>query len=157
MVDGELEPDEQKPAGFGGARAMLRELLGGAEIGFSLYELSPGTRLWPYHYELNREEWLLVVAGEPTLREPAGERRLRAGDVVCFPIGPEGAHALRNETERPARVAVFGTYPADAYVAVQVDSDKVLVQGADGRRILRGSPSLDYWDGEGGDEGGGGA
>jgi uncharacterized cupin superfamily protein len=32
-----------------------------------------------------------VIAGEPTLRQPDGERALQPGDVVCFPWGPEGA------------------------------------------------------------------
>jgi len=30
----------------------------------SAYELPPGEAAWAYHYELQREEWLLVVSGE---------------------------------------------------------------------------------------------
>jgi uncharacterized cupin superfamily protein len=148
LFDDELPAREDAQPGFGGGRAMLRPLLGGSSVGVSVYELPPGERLWPYHYELNREEWLLVVAGEPTLREPGGERRLRAGDVVCFPVGPEGSHALRNEAGEPVRVVVLAEYSQGAYTTVQPDSDKILVRSVEGRRIIRGSPQLDYWDGE---------
>ena len=47
----------------------------------------------PYHFHWGDEEWLIVVAGTPTLRTPEGETALAAGDVVCFPGG------------RPARTA----------------------------------------------------
>lgn len=58
--------------------------------GLSVYELPPGEAAWAYHYELNREEWLIVVSGEVVLRSPTGERTLPAGDVVCFPPGESG-------------------------------------------------------------------
>jgi uncharacterized cupin superfamily protein len=38
-----------------------------------LYELQPGERSFPYHYEYGCEEWLLVVSGRPTLRTPDGK------------------------------------------------------------------------------------
>jgi uncharacterized cupin superfamily protein len=48
----------------------------------------------PYHYVHGREQWLLVLAGTPTLRHPQGEDRLEAGDLVYLPDGPAGAHQL---------------------------------------------------------------
>ena len=47
----------------------------------------------PYHYEHGEEEWLLVLAGTPSLRTPAGVERLAPWDLVCFPPAPAGAHA----------------------------------------------------------------
>jgi len=38
--------------------------------------------------------WLLVVAGAPQVRTPAGERVLRPGDILCLSVGPGGAHTL---------------------------------------------------------------
>ena len=64
------------------------------QIGASLYELPDGERTYPYHFHNAMEEWLVVLDGTPTLREPDGERVLRRGDVVCFPTGPEGAHQV---------------------------------------------------------------
>src|SRR5262249_30108472 len=88
----EPEAGEEAPAGhrFGG-RSLTGEA-GASLTGLSVYEVEPGNAVWPYHFELVEEEWLIVVAGEVTLRTPDGERRLRAGEVACFPAGPTGAH-----------------------------------------------------------------
>jgi len=37
-------------------------------LGASLYQLAPGQRTFPYHYEVGKDELLLVVEGTPTLR-----------------------------------------------------------------------------------------
>ena len=49
--------------------------------------MPPGEKLWPYHWELGCEEFLVVVSGTPTVRTPEGERELAPGDVVHFPEG----------------------------------------------------------------------
>ena len=41
-----------------------------------------------------------MLSGSPTLRGPDGERVLRAGDVVCFPVGPDGAHQVTRARAR---------------------------------------------------------
>src|ERR671932_414069 len=50
--------------------------LGASLLGGTLYELPPGEKTWPYHYEQGCEEWLRFVPG----RSPPGaavERRAR--------------------------------------------------------------------------------
>lgn len=111
-------------------------------LGCSVYDLPPGERAWPYHYHLGDEEWLIVVAGRPTLRTPEGERELRPGDVAAFPEGEAGAHALANETDENARVAIFSTLRRGS--VAYPDSAKV---GAGGR-YFRVADAVDYWDGE---------
>jgi uncharacterized cupin superfamily protein len=118
-------------------------------FGASVYELPEGEWSFPYHYHHGVEEWLYVVAGTPTLREPAGERELSPGDVVCFPSGPEGAHAVRG----PGRLVMFsGVASAGvASVAVYPDSDKVGVRppgGGPDRLNFRRADAVDYWEGE---------
>jgi uncharacterized cupin superfamily protein len=79
----------------------------GPLLGASLYELGPGNSV-AYHFHHGSEELLIVLRGRPTLRGPAGERRLGEGEVVHFPLGPEGAHGLRNETDELVRYIVAG-------------------------------------------------
>src|SRR5689334_2019839 len=74
--------------------AQVGRAVGSEEIGACLYELGDGQRTHPYHFHEAMEEWLIVVAGSPAVRTPAGERVLREGDVLCFPAGPEGAHEV---------------------------------------------------------------
>ena len=108
IFDGALD-DERDLPGWSWRRAIVGEKLGAQKLGASLYELEPGEKTFPYHYEYGAEEWLLVVAGEPTLRTPDGEQVLRPGDTVCFPEGPGGAHQVRNDTDVPIRVLIFST------------------------------------------------
>jgi uncharacterized cupin superfamily protein len=50
-------------------------LLGGSErTAAYLYDMPPGNAMCPYHYEYV-EEWMLVVAGEASVRTPEGEAR----------------------------------------------------------------------------------
>jgi uncharacterized cupin superfamily protein len=144
LFKGETKPVET-PDGWHSARVHLGA---GDLIGMSVYDLAPGERTWPYHFELAEEEWVLVVAGEPTLRDPEGEQRLRPGDVVCFPPGPDGAHQLRNDTDAPVRVAMFSDVSATADACVYPDSGKVKVGGAGWVRRMRLGDEVDYWEGE---------
>jgi uncharacterized cupin superfamily protein len=97
------EWDEGEDWSGGGARA--KRLPRGDRLGATVYELGPGN-FTPYHFHHAWEELLIVLEGEPTLRTPEGERQLSRGDAVFFPLGPEGAHALRNETEDTVRVLI---------------------------------------------------
>jgi len=63
-------------------------------------DVQPGAESAPYRFVYGREEWLLVLAGNPTLRHPDGDDRLEEGDLVCFPEGPGGAHHLRKAPRR---------------------------------------------------------
>jgi uncharacterized cupin superfamily protein len=77
-------------------------------LGATVYELDPGDFV-VYHFHHAWEELLVVLRGEPTLRTPDGERRLAEGDSVYFPLGPDGAHGLKNETDSPVRILMAST------------------------------------------------
>jgi uncharacterized cupin superfamily protein len=105
--------------------------------------------LSPYHYEYGNEEWLVVVSGRPTLRTPSGEHGLTPGDVVCFPEGPNGAHAVSNAADETVRVLMLSTKRKPA-AFVYPDSGKIAFvtgAGADGGIFLI-ADAVDYWDGE---------
>ncbi len=127
--------------------------LGAERIGASLYELAPGQRTFPYHFHYAQEELLIVLGGEPTLRDPSGERRLAQGDCVLFKRGPDGAHLLRNETDEPCRLLILSSH-ADVEVAVYPDSGKVGAFARDAgsgepfRLLVREESAVDYFDGE---------
>ena len=148
LLDGELSDREEKP-GYAHRRARVGLMLGAELLGATVYETPPGEKLWPYHWELGCEEFLVVVAGTPTLRTPEGERTLAPGDLVAFPEGEAGAHQLRNDSEAPFRVLI-GSTKSGVYVAGYPDSRKLLVDAPTHgmRAMLRDAPELDYWDGE---------
>ena len=148
LLDGEL-PQALDRSGYAHRRARAFRELGSELLGGTLYETPPGEKLWPYHWELGCEEWLIVVAGTPTLRTPDGERELRPGDLVHFPQGLPGAHQLLNRSAAPFRVLICSTKP-DLAVAGYPDSRKLYVTAPvfDVDRVVR-DETLDYWDDEG--------
>jgi uncharacterized cupin superfamily protein len=138
ILDVELnEPLDE--AGFRHVAASVGGRLGARRIGASVYQPEKGLPIWPYHYHHGIEEWLYVIAGAPVLREPAGERTLAPGDVVCFPSGPLGAHTMRG----PGRFMIFATGQHDEpWMSVYPDSDKV--SGPEGI-LLRGKSGCWFW------------
>ena len=127
-----------------------RKRVAGDQIGASLYELRPGQRTFPYHYELGNDELLVVVSGRPTLRDPGGEHELGPGDCILFPSGPEGAHQLVNTSDEPARVLFVSGF-ALPRAAVQPDSGKLMIRwgpGWDESLWFRREDAADYWEGE---------
>ena len=147
----EVEPAyrEGAPGPYARGAAQIGPLVGGVLLGASVYELPPGVSVCPYHYEYGREEWLLVLAGRPTLRTPVGERELGPGDTVCFPEGPAGAHKVTNHGAEKARVMIVSTKQMPV-VFVYPDSEKVGVGVAnpDDYVMVRRSSHVDYFDGE---------
>ena len=123
LLDGALDGEEEQP-GYRNRRTQVGAALGAELLGATLYETPPGEKLWPYHWELGCEEFVVVVSGTPTLRTPEGERVLEPGDLVAFPEGEAGAHQLRNDSDEPFRVLI-GSTKSGVYVAGYPDSGKL--------------------------------
>jgi len=139
---------DDEPAGYEHAYLKLAPLIGGATMNGGYYELPPGQANCPYHYESD-EEWLLVLEGRLTVRHPGGEDELEAGDLVCFPGGPDGAHKLTNSGDGTVRMLIVSTNNLPA-VAVYPDSDKIGVfpGNDDDTKLFRRGDAVDYMDGE---------
>ena len=109
MSDSNIWTDEWDPgedwSGGGGASKRLPR---GPNLGASVYELGPGNFV-VYHFHHASEELLVVLRGRPTLRTPEGTRQLDEGEAVHFPTGPDGAHAVTNETDEPVRFLMAST------------------------------------------------
>jgi uncharacterized cupin superfamily protein len=142
--------DDDDPAGFRSGMARYGKDLGAQSTGTSVYELPPGQALCPYHYEYAEEEWLLVLEGRPTMRDPEGTHQLEPWDLVFFTTGPEGAHRVQNDGEDTVRVLMYSNliYPA---ATVYPDSDKIAVWtgNRDDDVIVRRESGVEYFDREG--------
>jgi uncharacterized cupin superfamily protein len=142
-----FDPDD--PEGFRAGMFRFGPRLGAERTGASVYELPPRQAVCPYHYEYGEEEWVLVLAGRPSLRTPAGTEQLAPFDVAFFPRGPEGAHQLRNDGDAPARVLMWSEVVTPA-ATVYPDSDKIGVwtgNKADDVMVERSS-GVEYFHGE---------
>ena len=149
LFDQPRTSDEGDPVGYQVPYARIGPLIGASALGMTVYELNEGNSICPYHYEQPEEEWLIVLEGAPTLRDPDGEHELAPGDLVCFPTGPDGAHKVTNRAPGRAVVAMLST-KAETSVAVYPDSDKIGVFSVDGeiRLLFPRAAAVDYWEGE---------
>ena len=140
---------EQERDGYRHRVAAIGTRLGAELLGASLYELPPGESTWPYHYEHGAEEWLIVVAGRPTLRTPDGERQLEPGGGAAGAPGPGGGHQVANPTDATVRVVILSSKTPIAVVAYP-DSNKLGIWTKEDGYVglVRDEPKLDYWDGE---------
>jgi uncharacterized cupin superfamily protein len=144
----DLEYDDRDPEGYRAGGLKVSGNIGATTMAGSVYEVPPGQANCPYHYEFD-EEWLLVLAGTITVRHPGGEEELGAGDLVCFPRGPGGAHKLSNRGAETVRMLIVSTRNLPQ-VAVYPDSDKVGIWSDDDTSTLlvRRASRVDYYDGE---------
>jgi uncharacterized cupin superfamily protein len=144
-----FEYDADDPEGFRSGMIRPGPGWGAKQLGTSVYEIPPGQALCPYHYEYAEEEWLLVLIGRPTLRDPDGETELEPWDMLMFHTGPAGAHGVYNRTDEPVRVMMWSTVITPA-ATVYPDSDKIAIWtgNKDDDLIVRRSAGLEYFDGE---------
>jgi uncharacterized cupin superfamily protein len=77
-------------------------------LGATVYEMEPGNFV-VLHFHHAWDELLIVLRGRPTLRTGDGERQLKEGEVVHFPVGPDGVHGLRNDTAAAVRYVMVST------------------------------------------------
>lgn len=100
----------------------------------SVYELAPGDEM-VFHYHVQREELLVVLDGELSLRTAAGWERLPEGEVVAFPRGERGAHGYRNDSDDRVRVLMISETTAPN-ISVYPDANQVGIFDA-GQRAQR--------------------
>ena len=129
--------------------ARIGPLLGAKELGYSYDVVPPGKRSCPFHSHSAEEEMFFIVKGEGLLRYGTETRRIRAGDVICCPVGgPETAHQIVNDSDADlAYLSISTSMPAE--VCEYPDSNKV---GAFGHgmkpHMTQADAPVDYWAGE---------
>lgn len=126
--------------------------LGRKDLGYCVVTVQPGARSCPYHFHHCEEELFHVLQGRGILRQGDGsgeEERIELGpgDFASFPAGTGIAHQFINPGPEPFVYLALSTV-VRADVAEYPDSDKINIRST--RTILRRSPRLDYFDGEGG-------
>ena len=114
----------------------------------SVYEIPPKKSAYPYHYHKNNEETYYIISGEGVLRTPEGERTVRAGELLFFPTGEEGAHKLTNSSKTENLVYIDFDAVHEVDITVYPDSEKIGVWGMGVNKIYPESADVDYYEGE---------
>lgn len=114
----------------------------------SVYEIPPGKSAYPYHYHHKNEETFYILSGEGLLKTPEGERKVKAGELLFFPTGPEGAHKITNTSDAEMLVYLDFDVVHDIDIAVYPDSDKIGIWGKGINKIYPEGADVDYYHGE---------
>ena len=111
---------------FRGDRKRLGRAVSARLLGYSLYRLAAGDRMWPFHFHHVNEELFWVRSGYGELRTVTGTRGIEPGDMILCPTGPDGAHAIKNTGDGPLEIFALSTME-EPEVCEYPDSEKMYV------------------------------
>ena len=95
----------------------------------NIVEVAPGNYAYGYHYHEANEEVFYIISGTGVVRTINGDIEVKAGDVIGFPIGENGAHVIRNVSKDEKLVYIdFGTMILPEIVHLP-DLNKIMVIG----------------------------
>jgi uncharacterized cupin superfamily protein len=137
---------------FAWRTARIGPKLGAKDLGYSYDVVPPGKCSCPFHSHRAEEEMFFIVKGTGTLRYGNETRKVRAGDLICCPVGgPQTAHQLVNDSNGELAYISVSTMSA-AEVCEYPDSGKIACFGGEGagrlRHITEAASGVDYWKGE---------
>jgi uncharacterized cupin superfamily protein len=133
---------------FESRSARIGPLVGARDLGCSYDVVPPGKRSCPFHSHRAEEEMFFIVKGEGLLRYGSETRRIRAGDVICCPVGgPETAHQIVNDSDGYlCYLSISTNMPAE--ICEYPDSGKVGAFAQGVRHMTSKDAHVDYWTGE---------
>jgi len=149
----EVEVQELKQGRHQGLIRRFGPSAGNVQLGAQLMELPPGKVSYPFHFHCAKEESIYVVSGKGTARIGEARVPIRAGDWIAFPVGPDHAHQMINDSDAPLVYLTVAT-EQKAEVVGYPDSKKVAMLAGPSfekpwiREIVRQGESLGYWEGE---------
>lgn len=138
----------EKGAKFACDAVRVGPLVGAKDLGYSYDVVQPGKRSCPFHSHRAEEEMFFIVRGTGLLRYGAETRRIRAGDIICCPVGgPETAHQIVNDSGAElAYLSISTMMPAE--ICEYPDSKKIGAFGAGEKRLrhmTHAAAGVDYW------------
>ena len=92
-------------------------------------EVEPGNQAYGYHYHEMNEEVFYIISGVGSIRTPKGEITVKAGDVITFPAGKEGAHVIRNGSKTEKLVYIDVDAVSVPEIVHLPDIKKIMVIG----------------------------
>lgn len=134
-------PPRTKPSNYpqpfaarmdGRQKQALGDLFGLSHFGVNRTTLKPGAMSALRHWHSVQDEFIFVLAGNPTLVTDAGETALHPGMCVGFKGGVADGHQLVNHSNEDAVYLEVGDrLPGDA--GTYPDDDLEAVMGGDGQ------------------------
>lgn len=142
---------------FAARFAPIAPLIGGQKLGYRMTIIPPGKLAYPYHAHLVNEEMFFILEGEGRLRHSDEAWEVKAGDIICCPVGRDHPHEIKNTGAVDLKFLAVSTME-EPEVAFYPDSQKFgvfagkapgrLDKDYDFRIIAKEDVGVDYWDDE---------
>jgi len=142
---------------FAAQHARVGADLDSKKLGFNVTVIPPGKRAFPYHAHRANEEMFFILEGAGSIRIGGATHKIRKGDFISLPPGPDSAHQIINDSKAPLRYLAVSTMEIPEVVEYP-DSGKLgVIAGSPGgrpalsdsiRHFTRVSDGVDYWEGE---------
>jgi uncharacterized cupin superfamily protein len=108
-----IYPDKFQQVVAGRVKKALGNAAGLKNFGVNLVTLAPGSASSVRHWHTRQDEFIYIIAGEPTLVTNAGEDVLKPGMMAGFPAGEENGHHLINRSDEVVIYLEVGDRTAD--------------------------------------------
>jgi uncharacterized cupin superfamily protein len=92
-------------------------------------EVEPGNYAYGYHYHEMNEEVFYIISGIGIVRTSKGDITVKAGDAITFPTGKEGAHVIRNGSDKEKLVYIDFDAVNVPEIVHFPDTNKIMVVG----------------------------
>jgi uncharacterized cupin superfamily protein len=106
---GSIYPEPYASQMAGRASLRLGDAGGLTQFGVNEVILQPGAMSSLRHWHAREDEFVMILAGECTLVQDAGETVMRPGDCAAFPAGDPDGHHFINRSGAEARFLVIGS------------------------------------------------
>ena len=126
-------------------------------LGFNVTVIPPGKKAFPYHAHRANEEMFFVLEGEGSVRIDGAVHKIRKGDFISLPPGPDSGHQIVNDSKAPLRYLAVSTMIVPEVVEYP-DSGKIMATAGvvasrpatpdSVRHVSRVKDAVDYWEGE---------
>ena len=94
---------------YNGSIKELASVLGAKNLGFRIVVMNPKTFSCPYHYHEMEEELCIVIEGKAIVRKNNNFKKVKAGDLIYYEAGADGAHHMYNHTDRPFKYFILSS------------------------------------------------
>ena len=95
----------------------------------SFVEVEPGNQAFSYHYHEMNEEVFYIISGTGIVRTSKGSITLKAGDIITFPTGKEGAHVVGNSSDTEKLVYIDFDAINVPEIVHMPDTNKIMIVG----------------------------
>ena len=92
-------------------------------------EVPVGQCSYVNHWHNISEEIFYIISGKGKLRTFYGEKDVKAGDMICFPTGEKGVHAIANASDTESLVYIDFASNPKTDIAIEPDTNQVAVYG----------------------------